>query len=167
MFLGIEISKLIIWSFVTRLIKKWLPRGWTQSEAVCSCVLLFWDETVGQPTHTDCWSQLTHFPHGYMTNETFNSSQPLPLCTVTVNGLVKLASSTQLGGRNYESRLEPLWVFFPIHLNLAHDWRVLPVPLCLNYLALPSWDAIIQTLIPCNFHTCVCTPLALFSQSLM
>lgn len=45
--------------------------------------------------------------------------------------------------------------FFPIHLSLAHFWRVLPVPLCRNYLAVPSWDTIIQTLIPCNFHTCV------------
>lgn len=50
-----------------------------------------------------------------------------------------------------------LGVFSPIRLSLAHFWRVLPVPLCLNYLAMPSWDAIIQTLIPCNFHTSVCT----------
>lgn len=61
------------------------------------------------------------------------------------------------GGRNDESLLEPLCLFFPIHLFLAHFWRVSPAPLCLNYLSMPSWDAIIQTLIPCNFHTSVCT----------
>lgn len=53
--------------------------------------------------------------------------------------------------------LEPLGVFSPTHVSLAHFWRVSPVPLCLNYLTMPSWDAIIQTLIPCNFHTSVCT----------
>ena len=47
--------------------------------------------------------------------------------------------------------------YFFQSIFLAHFWRVLPVPLCLNYLAMPSWDAIIQTLIPCNFHTSVCT----------
>lgn len=115
----------------------------------------FWDPN--HPSLAAGHSQ--HMYHYIPLNENypFNSSHPLPHYTVTVNGLIKCASSTQLEGRNDESLLEPLWVFFPIHLSLAHFWKLLPVPLCLNYLAMPSWDAIIQTLIPRNFHTSVCT----------
>lgn len=50
----------------------------------------------------------------------------------------------------------PLWLLF-FNQSLFQFWRILPVPLCLNYLPMLSWDAIIQTLIPCNFHTSICT----------
>lgn len=110
-------------------------------------------------TDTSCWSQPTNAAALHSTKWKLPISQPPSAAPLhcSVNSLIRFASSTQLEGRSDESPLEPLWLFFPIHRSLAHFWRVLPVPLCLNYLAMSSWDAIIQTLIPCNFHTCVCT----------
>lgn len=136
------------------------PPSWTQSEAAerlfVAVLFNFGIQLTDKPTYTRCWSQLTNAPL-HTTKWKLHIQQQPSTGPTTVNGLIKFASSTQLEGSNDDSLLEPLWVFFPIHLSLAHFWRLLPVPLCLNYLAMPSWDAIIQTLIPFNFHTCVCT----------
>lgn len=140
----------------TQVRQQWSSWSWVQQWKKCShfSFIYFGIQLSGKTTYS-CWSQLTNVPpHTAKWKLAF---QQQPSTALILNGLIKFASSTQLEGRDDDSLLEPLWVFFPIHLSLAHFWRGLPVPLCLNYLAMPSWDAIIQTLIPCNFHTSVCT----------